>query len=177
MKKLLLFLLMLTNALVTFAQADSGKKALVVRYDGQDVFSFFLNHEPKLTIENGWGIIEADGTYYDEFDQADYQLYWSFLLSEDSGVSLTFETVDWEGYNDIKDMKEENVVPQFSLKDGKVTVSCQTTGETLSVYSLDGKMVGNAKAGADGKASVQLPASKTVYIVKSGKANFKILSK
>lgn len=167
--RFLLFAILIGCSVSLPAQSGRRQKALIIRYDNHNVFSIFLSNKPKLTIEKDNGIIEADGPY-------PYLNYsWSFPLAE-NGVSLTFETVDWEGYNEIMDTKVDNI-PQFSLKGGNLTVSGQTKGETLSVYSLDGKIIGNAKVGADGKASVQLPGLKTVYIVKSGKANFKILSK
>ena len=182
MKRALFFVSMLATMMVTFAQESGKPNALVVRYGDEVLYSILLSHRPEMRIENGQAVVEADGTYYSAVSLTDRPLSYVIPLSENMPYSLSFDEMTWEGdsysHNAVTDISSvEKSAPVFSLQGGKVNVKDQKAGEILSVYSTDGKLVKSVKVGKNGMANVRLPENDGVYIVKCGKANFKILKK
>ena len=180
MKKVLLVLLMCLPFLGASADgpSDEPRHALVIWYENEEIYRFLLDNEPTLTVEDGNAVIQSDDTYYDEEYQQDIRLYYSVPISESSKYRLTFEKRSSQGYvhDGIQDV--QGVHPQFSLKGNQLQVMGQKSGEKLNVYTTDGKLVGSARTAEDGTARVAVPVGKhDALVIKSGKANFKILSK
>ena len=106
--------------------------------------------------------------------------------SNSASVSYTFANVQKFYFEDdvvdagIQDVKaSSDAYPVFSCNNGVITVSGLKAAERVSVYSIGGSKVGEAKADNTGCASVNISdAAKGVYVVSTDSGvSFKILKK
>ena len=74
---------------------------------------------------------------------------------------------------------EKTANPVFSYSNGVIAVGGLKTAESVSVYSIGGSKVGEAKADADGRASVDISgAANGVYMVSTDSGvSFKLFKK
>lgn len=184
----LLFCLMLAGCLQLSAQEK--KPCLVVWYGDYERYSIMLENEPRITFQNGEAKIEADGTfryYQNEYEYYDSPLTYYVTVGGDYARSvdqyrLTVEERDYEGYTPeeiyltpIKDLKvDEKQKPMFHVEGGKLVVKGLKEGASMALYGVDGKELGKAEAGRDGKAQVALPQMRGTVVVKAGSVSFKI---
>ncbi len=169
----------------------------MVWYENQEQFSLMLEHEPRITFENGYAEIETDSVYkyyYNEYEffeesyrfsirMADFDYATSDYYTGRAGkYRLTVEERDYEGYTPaeniltpVKDLKvDEKQKPMFRIDGGKLVVKGLKEGADMVLYSVDGKELGKAVAGSDGKAQLALPHTRTAVVVKAGNVTFKI---
>ena len=106
--------------------------------------------------------------------------------SNSASVSYTFANVHKFYFEDdvvdagIKDVKTTSATyPVFNCNNGVITVSGLKASERVSVYSIGGSKVVEAKANNDGKASIDISdAAKGAYVVSTGSGvSFKLLKK
>lgn len=78
--------------------------------------------------------------------------------------------------NDVELIQQESVSYSITINDATVSIRGMKENETVSLFSIDGKLLCTAKADADGKVEVSLREyTKGVYVVKVGNQTFKIV--
>ncbi len=105
--------------------------------------------------------------------------------SNASSVGYTFANVQRYYFEDNIEMSVQSVSskktanPVFSYSNGVIAVGGLKTAESVSVYSIGGSKVGEAKADADGRASVDISgATNGVYMVSTDNGvSFKLFKK
>ncbi len=129
----------------------------VEKTDGS-LISFKLAENPVITYDNDNLVINKDAktTYsfedvknyhFTEFDQSDAALV--------SANSLKFIWVD----------------------DATIEVQNAQANSNVTITAINGAVVANTKADADGKATVKLPNNAGVYVLTAGNQSFKIIRK
>lgn len=155
---------------VTTNQKDNTGKAIT--------YDFLFTSEPKLTYQNvysngeviGQEVVITGKDVKGRFGEDE------LILSKGSFETVTFVNVDPSGIKPVP--IEDNVIVRITGSHG-MEISGLTDGETVSVYTLDGKQVASAKAMANGNATVAIPVGETgaVYVVKTARLSFKIRTK
>ena len=105
--------------------------------------------------------------------------------SNTDSISYTFAEVQRFYFEDdletgIQEVNAESAsCPVFSYKEGAVTVSGLNAAEQVSVFTVGGSKVGEAKADNAGCASIDISgADSGVYVVSTGgRVSFKLLKK
>ena len=161
MRKPLLFTFLLAAASVCMAETTPG---LTILFKNQTKVSFTFASKPEIAIA-------TDGI--------------TVTSTASDAVSYTFDEVQKFYFEDnietgIQEVKAESAsCPVFSYKEGAITVSGLNAAEQVSVFTVGGSKVGEAKADNAGCASIDLSgADSGVYVVSTGGGvSFKLLKK
>lgn len=166
-------------ASATAALADGMQPALVVWNGDTELYSFYVSNEPVLKVSNGNAIVQSDGTWGAE----NAPCYYSIPMSETANYKITLEQRDYTGDfgqgvpTSIKETPTAVKRPAFSVKNGLLSVAGLQAGETLLVFAADGRKFAQAKADANGQASVSLRQALGTVVVKAGHVSFKLMVK
>ena len=156
MKKLKFLFTLLVLLVTTSASAEGMKYVVFDLRDGtQTVIA--LQDKPIITCQSGELKVTVAGEEKVSASLGDVAKY--YFSDTPSGI---FE------------MTEEK--PRIEM--GHLYVTRAKAGESVRVYTYDGRMVGSYRISADGNADIDLTTlGKGLYIVKTAKASIKILNK
>ena len=155
MKKLKFLFTLLVLLVTTSASAEGMKYVVFDLRDGtQTVIA--LQDKPIITCQSGELKVTVAGEEKVSASLGDVAKY--YFSDTPSGI---FE------------MTEEK--PRIEM--GHLYVTRAKAGESVRVYTSDGRMVGSYRISADGNADIDLTTlGKGLYIVKTAKASIKILN-
>ena len=157
MKKLKFYLMLLVVVMATSAKADSVKY-LVFNSGGEETV-IALADEPVITINEGVLKVTVAG---EEKLSAD--------LSE--GLSYSFSETAPTAIQEI--LTEES----SRLEQGHVYFAHAREGETVRVFTVDGRLVASQRVSGEGIADIDLTTlGKGLYIVKSARTSIKVVNK
>ena len=157
MKKLKFYLMLLVVVMATSAKADSVKY-LVFNSGGEETV-IALADEPVITINEGVLKVTVAG---EEKLSAD--------LSE--GLSYSFSETAPTAIQEI--LTEES----SRLEQGHVYFAHAREGETIRVFTVDGRLVASQRVSGEGIADIDLTTlGKGLYIVKSARTSIKVVNK
>ena len=156
MKKLKFLFTLLVLLVTTSASAEGMKYVVFDLRDGtQTVIA--LQDKPIITCQSGELKVTVAGEEKVSASLGDVAKY--YFSDTPSGI---FE------------MTEEKT----RIEMGHLYVTRAKAGESVRVYTSDGRMVGSYRISADGNADIDLTTlGKGLYIVKTAKASIKILNK
>jgi len=156
MKKLKFLFTLLVLLVATSASAEGMKYVVFDLRDGtQTVIA--LQDKPIITCQSGELKVTVAGEEKVSASLGDVAKY--YFSDTPSGI---FE------------MTEEK--PRIEM--GHLYVTRAKAGESVRVYTSDGRMIGSYRISADGNADIDLTTlGKGLYIVKTAKASIKILNK
>ena len=157
MKKLKFYLMLLVMLMATSAKADSVKY-LVLNSGGEETV-IALADEPVMTIEESILKVTVAG---EEKLSAD--------LSQ--GLSYKFLAEDPTAIQEVLNKETSR------LELGHVYIAHAKAGETVRVFTVDGKLVASQRINGEGTADIDLTTlGKGLYIVKSVKTSIKVMNK
>ena len=157
MKKLKFYLMLLVMLMATSAKADSVKY-LVLNSGGEETV-IALADEPVMTIEESILKVTVAG---EEKLSAD--------LSQ--GLSYKFLAEDPTAIQEVLNKETSR------LELGHVYIAHAKAGETVRVFTVDGKLVASQRINGEGTADIDLTTlGKGLYIVKSAKTTIKVMNK
>ena len=156
MKKLKFLFTLLVLLVATSASAEGMKYVVFDLRDGtQTVIA--LQDKPIITCQSGELKVTVAGEEKVSASLGDVAKYYF----SDTPLSI-FEMADEK--------------PRIEM--GHLYVTRAKAGESVRVYTTDGRMVGSYRISADGNADIDLTTlGKGLYIVKTAKASIKILNK
>lgn len=155
MKKLKFYLMLLVMLMATSAKADSVKY-LVLNSGGEETV-IALADEPVMTIEESILKVTVAG---EEKLSAD--------LSQ--GLSYKFLAEDPTAIQEVLNKETSR------LELGHVYIAHAKAGETVRVFTVDGKLVASQRINGEGTADIDLTTlGKGLYIVKSAKTSIKVI--
>ena len=161
MKKTWLFTFLMAAASVCMAETTPG---LTILFKNQTKVSFAFASKPEIAIA-------TDGI--------------TVTSTASDAVSYTFDEVQRFYFEDdletgIQEVNAESAAcPVFSYKNGEITVSGLNAAEQVSVFTVGGSKIDEAKADNAGCASLDISgADSGVYVVSTGGGvSFKLLKK
>lgn len=157
MKKLKFYLMLLVMLMATSAKADSVKYLVLNSGGGETVIA--LADEPVMTIEESILKVTVAG---EEKLSAD--------LSQ--GLSYKFLAEDPTAIQEVLNKETSR------LELGHVYIAHAKAGETVRVFTVDGKLVASQRINGEGTADIDLTTlGKGLYIVKSAKTSIKVMNK
>ena len=157
MKKLKFYLMLLVMLMATSAKADNVKY-LVLNSGGEETV-IALADEPVMTIEESILKVTVAG---EEKLSAD--------LSQ--GLSYKFLAEDPTAIQKVLNKETSR------LEQGHVYIAHAKAGETVRVFTVDGKLVASQRINGEGTADIDLTTlGKGLYIVKSAKTSIKVMNK
>lgn len=157
MKKLKFYLMLLVMLMATSAKADNVKY-LVLNSGGEETV-IALADEPVMTIEESILKVTVAG---EEKLSAD--------LSQ--GLSYKFLAEDPTAIQEVLNKETSR------LEQGHVYIAHAKAGETVRVFTVDGKLVASQRINGEGTADIDLTTlGKGLYIVKSVKTSIKVMNK
>ena len=157
MKKLKFYLMLLVMLMATSAKADNVKY-LVLNSGGEETV-IALADEPVMTIEESILKVTVAG---EEKLSAD--------LSQ--GLSYKFLAEDPTAIQEVLNKETSR------LELGHVYIAHAKAGETVRVFTADGKLVASQRINGEGTADIDLTTlGKGLYIVKSAKTSIKVMNK
>jgi hypothetical protein len=157
MKKLKFYLMLLVMLMATSAKADNVKY-LVLNSGGEETV-IALADEPVMTIEESILKVTVAG---EEKLSAD--------LSQ--GLSYKFLAEDPTAIQEVLNKETSR------LELGHVYIAHAKAGETVRVFTVDGKLVASQRINGEGTADIDLTTlGKGLYIVKSAKTSIKVMNK
>lgn len=157
MKKLKFYLMLLVMLMATTAKADSVKY-LVLNSGGEETV-IALADNPVMTINEGVLKVTVAGV---EKLSAELSQGLSYSFSESAPTAI--QSV----------MNEES----SRLEQGHVYIAHAHEGETVRVFTVDGKLVASQRINSEGTADIDLTAlGKGLFIVKSAKTSIKVMNK
>ena len=157
MKKLKFYLMLLVMLMATSAKADNVKY-LVLNSGGEETI-IALADNPVMTIDEGILKVTVAG---EEKVSAD--------LSQ--GLSYSFSEADPTAIQEVLNNESSR------LEQGHVYIVHARAGETVRVFTIDGKLVASQRIGKEGCADIDLTTlGKGLYIVKSAKTSIKVMNK
>lgn len=156
MKKLKFYLMLLVMLMATSAKADSVKY-LVLNSDGEETV-IALADNPVMTINEGTLKVTVAGVE---------------KLSADLSQGLTYS------FSETATSIQEILNNESSrLEQGHVYIAHAREGETVRVFTVDGKLVASQRINGEGTADIDLTTlGKGLYIVKSAKTSIKVMNK
>ena len=157
MKKLKFYLMLLVMLMATSAKADNVKY-LVLNSGGEETV-IALADEPVMTIEESILKVTVAG---EEKLSAD--------LSQ--GLSYKFLAEDPTAIQEVLNKETSR------LELGHVYIAHAKAGETVRVFTVDGKLVASQRINGEGTADIDLTTlGKGLYIIKSAKTSIKVMNK
>ena len=157
MKKFKFYLMLLVMMMATSAKAENVKY-LVLNSGGEETV-IALADEPVMTINEGTLKVTVAG---EEKVSAD--------LSQ--GLSYRFSEADPTAIQEVLNKESSR------LEQGHVYIAHAREGETVRVFTVDGKQVVSQRINSEGTADIDLTTlGKGIYIVKSAKTSIKVMNK
>ena len=157
MKKLKFYLMLLVMLIATSAKAGSVKY-LVFNSGGEETV-IALADAPVITINEGTLKLTVAGEEKLSADLSD-------------GLNYHFSETIPTGIQEI--LKDES----SRLEQGHVYIAHAREGETVRVFTVDGKLVASQRINTEGTADIDLTTlGKGLYIVKSAKTSIKVMNK
>ncbi len=157
MKKLKFYLMLLVMLMATSAKAESVKY-LVLNSGGEETV-IALADEPVITIDEGVLKVTVAGEE-------------KLLADLSQGLSYKFSEANPTAIEDVLDDESSR------LEQGHVYIVHARAGETVRVFTVDGKLVASQRISNEGTADIDLTAlGKGLYIVKSAKTSIKVMNK
>ena len=154
MKKLKFYLMLLAMMMIASVKAENVKY-LVLNSGGEETV-IALADEPVMTINEGTLKVTVAG---EEKVSAD--------LSQ--GLSYRFSEADPTAIQEVLNKESSR------LEQGHVYIAHAREGETVRVFTVDGKQVVSQRINSEGTADIDLTTlGKGIYIVKSAKTSIKI---
>jgi hypothetical protein len=154
---------------VTTSEKNSAGKEITYDFlfTSQPVVSYQDNYQDGKLVANEVSITSKDVKSKYGVDE--------IILNRSKMKSITFVEVSATGIKDL--LRETDVV--VKMEGQGLQMSGLKPGQTVTLYTPDGKKVGSVKATADGTANVLIPGSEAgaLYIVKTGKLSFKFRTK
>ena len=155
MKKLKFYLMLLAMMMIASVKAENVKY-LVLNSGGEETV-IALADEPVMTINEGILKVTVAG---EEKVSAD--------LSQ--GLSYRFSEADPTAIQEVLNKESSR------LEQGHVYIAHAREGETVRVFTVDGKQVVSQRINSEGTADIDLTTlGKGIYIVKSAKTSIKII--
>ena len=156
MKKLKFYLMLLVMLMATSAKADNVKY-LVLNSGGEETV-IALADAPVMTINEGTLKVTVAGVE---------------KLSTDLSQGLTYS------FSETATSIQEILNNESSrLEQGHVYIAHAREGETVRVFTIDGKLVASQRINSEGTADIDLTTlGKGLYIVKSAKTSIKVMNK
>ena len=178
MKKtiILLYLLSCSIALLAASGGDvNGVRVFAKDVAGKGVTCDFLfSSEPKLAYQTVYdnGDISAREVTISAKDVKGRFGEDEIILSQERLEKITFVYVD---PSTVGNVLSDNVTICMT-GNHEMEMGGLANGETVNVYTTDGKQVASAKVYSNGNAKVEVPVSAdgTIYVVKAGKLAFKV---
>ena len=157
MKKLKFYLMLLVMLMAISAKAENVKY-LVLNSGGEETV-IALADEPVMTINEGFLKVTVAG---EEKLSADLSQGLSYKFSEAAPTAI-----------------QEVLSKELSrLEQGHVYIAHAREGETVRVFTVDGKLVASQRINSEGTADIDLTTlGKGLYIVKSAKTSIKVMNK
>ena len=156
MKKLKFYLMLLVMLMATSAKADNVKY-LVLNSGGEETV-IALADAPVMTINEGTLKVTVAGVE---------------KLSADLSQGLTYSFS--ETATSIQEILNNE---SSSLEQGHVYIAHAREGETVRVFTIDGKLVASQRINSEGTADIDLTTlGKGLYVVKSAKTSIKVMNK
>ena len=159
MKKTLSSLLAL--ALATAAHAQ--QYAACVYQDGTLQGKYALAEKPVLAFSGNDIVLSVGGKLQIQF------------AALGTVVKFEEETSGIRGVSGGGKGSDATAAPVFGVSDGRLLVSGLSSGETVCLYTADGRLTSMSRAKADGTVSTAL--GKGVTVVRAGKFAFKVVNK
>ena len=157
MKKLKFYLMLLVMLMATSVKAENVQY-LVLNSGGEETV-IALADEPVMTIEESILKVTVAG---EEKLSAD--------LSQ--GLSYKFLAEDPTAIQEVLNKETSR------LELGHVYIAHAKAGETVRVFTVDGKLVASQRINGEGTADIDLTTlGKGLYIVKSAKTSIKVMNK
>lgn len=101
----------------------------------------------------------------------------TFSWSELKTVTME-ETVADASLTPVERIEKPVEQTSFRVAPGEVRVEGAEPGSMATIYSSDGRVVANARVGADGSVNLSTRSlSRNLYIIKTNKTTFKLLKK
>ena len=144
--------------------AMAGEQGVTFLFTNGKKASFAFASSPKIAVGSDEIILSSSTAPSVSYTFADVQRFY-------------FEDNIETGIHEVN--ADSAVSPVFCYKDGVINVSGLKTAEQVSVYSVGGSKVGEAKADADGRASVDICGmANGVYVVGTSRGvSFKLLKR
>jgi hypothetical protein len=176
--KLLTIMLLLTLLSVPIdmrAAEVNGIRVITSDKDaaGKEItFDFLFTSQPKVTYLNTYDGKEVSISSNDIKSRFGKD---EIILDQSKLKSISFMDVSATSISKAKTNGNLRVITTTNGLD----ISGLRNGETVMLYTLDGKQVNSATASANGNVLLRMPSHKsgTAYIVKVGKASFKVRTK
>ena len=157
MKKLKVYLMLLVLFIATSTKAENVKY-LVFNSGGEETV-IALADEPVMTINEGILKVTVAGV---EKLSADLSAGLSYSFSETAPTAIRAV------------LAEES----SRLEQGHVYIAHAHEGETVRVFSVDGKLAASQRISSEGTADIDLTTlGSGLYIVKSAKTTIKVMNK
>lgn len=149
---------------VTTSDKDAAGKEIT--------FDFLFTSQPKVTYLNTYDGKEVSISSNDIKSRFGKD---EIILDQSKLKSISFMDVSATSISKVKTNANLRVMTTTNGLD----ISGLQNGETVMLYTLDGKLVNSATASANGNVLLRMPSHKsgTAYIVKVGKASFKVRTK
>ena len=144
--------------------AMAGEPGVTFLFTNGKKASFAFASKPEIVVGSDGITISSSNSNSPSYTFADVQRFY-------------FEDNIETGIHEVN--ADSAVSPVFCYKDGVINVSGLKTAEQVSVYSVGGSKVGEAKTDADGRASVDISGlANGVYVVGTSRGvSFKLLKK
>jgi len=157
MKKLKFYLMLMVMLMTTIAKAESVKY-LVFNSGGEETV-IALADNPVITISEGTLKVTAAGEEKLSADLTD-------------GLTYHFTETAPTGIQEVLNKEASH------LEQGHVYIAHAREGETVRVYTVDGKLIATQRISGEGTADIDLTAlGKGLYIVKSAKTSIKVMNR
>ena len=151
-----LTLIMMLMAAATGAWAQDMIMTLVVTMKNQQTHEFALTDRPQVRFEGDQLVVQSDRTVA-SFPMADV-------------LRFHYEKQSYVGI-----YEPEDDTPELRYEGGVLIISGIKAGETAAIYASDGRLVRQLDATRTGTYRLSLASLSTgVYIVRTGKTNYKI---
>lgn len=177
MKKVIL-LCLLTLPLMLRAAGSNGINGIRIVTSDKDAagkeitFDFLFTSQPKVTYLNTYDGKEVSISSKDVKSRFGKD---EIILDQSKLKSISFMDVSATSISKVNANGRLRVMTTTNGLD----ISGLRNGEAVMLYTLDGKLVNSATASANGNVLLRMPSHKsgTAYIVKVGKASFKVRTK
>ena len=159
MKKRLFFLTVMLIAFLTATFAGNESNTLIINQKNGGKIVLALEKKPVITFQGETLMITATGSSSYSISMADVQSY-------------TFDDTS----TDIASLKVAGNLPV--IRNGHVIFQKMNQGQTVDIYSVDGKMLSSIKVCDNGLADLDLSTlPKGVIIIKSPYTQIKVNNK
>jgi hypothetical protein len=153
-KRLFTSLFLIGLTLGTYAEV----KYMTIEMKNGSKISFLLNDNPVITYQSE-----------------------SLVVNNDAKNTYSFEDVKNYHFTEMDESGVDNL-PANDLRivwvdDETIGVQNALPNSTIAITAINGVVISQTKADADGKATIKMPQKAGVYVISAGKQSFKIIRK